>query len=147
MALFVPGTPCRLCGREMLRGDEVVTFAPFVANKKNPLFIFSDGAVHKSCFERHPLAERARCCHGEALAMLAPDKRLCIVCGERIRKPEEYFTIGFLTDDPASPLFQYNYLQAHRAHLASWSGYTELRRLVEQFQSSGEWDGPRVAFP
>jgi len=130
----------------MSRREDVVMFAPFVPNRKDPLYLFSDGVFHKTCFERHPLAERARRRGAEAAAMLAPDKRTCVVCGERIRSPDDYFSTGFLTDDSSNPAFEFNYLTAHRSHLANWPRYTELRGIVEAHQSSSEWEGPRVSF-
>jgi hypothetical protein len=147
MALFMPGMPCAFCGHGMLRRYDIVMFPPFVANAKDPLIAFSDGVFHRACFERHPLADRARRRRDEATAMLAPDKRICVVCGDRIRNPDDYFTLGFLTDDATSPLFEFNYLRAHRSHLSSWPRYAELRRLVEQFELSAAWDGPRAVFP
>ncbi len=92
----------------------------------------------------HPLASEAIRRSDEMRQRLGPGHRTCVVCGEQIVKFDEYFTVGFLTSDPGSPVYQFNYLQAHRAHLPKWEKYPLFRRLVEEFQSSVAWDGPQI---
>jgi hypothetical protein len=146
MAIFVPGMKCVLCGLPMAVSEEVVLFSPFVANKRDALFKFSDAPVHAVCLRRDPLGDRALELH-EAATRNADDRtRLCAVCGQPILDPDDYLGFGLLTSDPGSVLFRFNFLHLHRSHVGQWDRYEEFRRLVEAMQSSEAWDGPRLVF-
>ena len=81
MALFVPGMKCPLCGLPMVAREEVVMFPSFVANRKDPLFRFSDALMHAACIERDPLGELAVELHNAATRNTDVRKRLCDACG------------------------------------------------------------------
>ncbi len=147
MALYIPGMICALCGKPMNAGDDITGFSSFVANRKDPLFLFSDGVFHTACFQRHPLSDKAQRRWAETRSRIGPGGRICVVCHQAILNPDDYFTLGHLTDDPASPIYEFNFFQAHRRHLLVWEKYASMRSLVEEFQSSSAWDGPRAAFP
>jgi hypothetical protein len=136
--------PCGLCGKPIDATDELGAFSAFVVNRKDPLAVFSDGVFHAACFRQHPLSEKAQHRWEETRARLGPPNRVCIVCGRPINDPDDYFTLGHLTDDPASPVFEFNFLQAHRSHLSMWRRYGTMKPLVEEYQRSGAWDGPRA---
>ncbi|MEQ8673914.1 MAG: hypothetical protein RLP44_12965 [Aggregatilineales bacterium] len=60
MALVILGaTKCSICEKIIYDGDKYQKFAPFIANKDDPLRIFSDAACHDDCFYDHPLAKEA----------------------------------------------------------------------------------------
>lgn len=40
MAILIPGMPCSVCGKSMNGDEEMVLFSPFVANRKDPLFVY-----------------------------------------------------------------------------------------------------------
>lgn len=143
MAIIVRGTPCPLCGKPISETDETVAFPPFTANRRDPLFPFSDGVFHDACFRKHPLAGRVEA-RVEEFDRQRARPRICAACREEIRDPDDYFTVGFLTDDEESPVFAFNYLELHRSHLREWSEYPRLRREVGAFQSSSAWEGPCV---
>ena len=145
MAMFVPGMVCSICGKPMEEADKVVMFPPFVANRIDPLYQFSDSVFHAVCFGSHPLAKRASEIVETMQQRLQPGRRFCAACGEPILDPDDYFTSGYLTGDPNNRLFEYNYIQLHRSHLGEWSEFSEFRRLVEEYQSSDEWEGPRLS--
>lgn len=51
MALIFEGsTPCAICGETIKKGDRVVATSGFIADAGDPLFQFSDAAMHKGCF-------------------------------------------------------------------------------------------------
>jgi hypothetical protein len=141
MAILVPGMRCPLCYLPMMAGDKLASFPPFVANKKDPLIFFSDAVFHAHCFRAHPLADRATDRYEAIKAHLGPGRRLCAACAQPIINPDDYFTAGHLTDNPSSPLFEFNYVQLHRSHFGRWDKFPTFRRLVEEFQSSDAWDG------
>jgi hypothetical protein len=51
---------CRIkCQTKVLaKADDIASFPPFVANKRDPLSRFSDAAFHRSCLERGGLTKR-----------------------------------------------------------------------------------------
>ena len=55
MAQFRAGMSCHVCTRPIASDDLKIGFRPFEANRRSPLFPFSDTTVHEQCFERHPL--------------------------------------------------------------------------------------------
>lgn len=147
MALvFLGKTLCPICGIVLQKGEELVSFAPFVANRRDPLFRFSDAAFHRRCFEGEPLAEAALRRSEEVARRGAPRHRPCVVCGEEISVPDDHFGVGFLTEDTTSPVFEFNYLHLHRSHFARWERAAEFRRRIEIFQASDDWEGPTVTF-
>jgi|SRR5215813_2735118 len=51
MALIVTGkTECPLCNEVLQEGDRIVATTHFIGDPRDPLWPFSDGAMHKSCF-------------------------------------------------------------------------------------------------
>ena len=51
MAIVIRGTTqCSICARLILDNDEVVATSHFIADQNDPLWRFSDSAMHRSCF-------------------------------------------------------------------------------------------------
>jgi hypothetical protein len=147
MALFVLGkTPCQICNRPLMKGDSVVSFSPFVANRRDLLYRFSDAAFHKACFEAEPLAEAAIRRSEDVRTRGGPANRRCAVCEQQINDPDDYFGVGFLTDDPGSLAFEFNYLTLHRSHFFQWERATNFRRAMETFLLLDAWEGPLIRF-
>ncbi len=144
MALFVPGMECVLCGSPIHTAQEKVMFSPFVANRKDPLHLFSDAVFHRGCFENHPLSADAICRHEEVRRRNTPAQRKCVVCHQVIL--DDYFGTGFLTSDSSSRVYQYNFLHIHRSHFERWERARDFQRDIEMFQSSDPWEGPVVKF-
>jgi len=63
------------------------------------------------------------------------------VCSKLITNPDDYFTIGHLTDNSASPLYAYNYTQAHTSCLPRWAELRPVYKLVNELYLSGSWRG------
>lgn len=144
MALFIPGMLCPLCGTPITSGREAVMFSPFVANSSDPLFVFSDAAVHSVCFARHPLSEEASWWHDKAVDNRKASRRICCACEGLVLDPDDYFATGLLSRDVASPLYEFNFVHLHRRHAGSWKRFDEFRRRMEEAQASGDWRGPRL---
>lgn len=51
MALITQYTKCALCG-ELLGDGEIVATTHFIADRNDPLWRFSDAAMHQSCFDK-----------------------------------------------------------------------------------------------
>lgn len=51
VALILLGkTECSLCGKVIMAGDDIVATSHFIADRNDPLWRFSDSAMHRSCF-------------------------------------------------------------------------------------------------
>ena len=52
MALTLPGmTACSLCGATLQKDEPLVAFPAFIADREDPLWRYSDSAMHECCFE------------------------------------------------------------------------------------------------
>jgi len=142
MAIIIRGkTKCHFCGTVIEEGQKVSSFPHFVSNELDPLSVFDNGAFHLDCFQNHPLAEKAERRYEEILQRNGPGDRVCVVCNKQITNPDDYFTIGHLTDDQAAPLYVYNYTQAHSSCLSDWAELRRVYELVNDLQLSGKWRG------
>jgi hypothetical protein len=147
MAIFVPGIICPLCGKPVMSADEAVMFSPFVADRADPLFLFSDSVLHAPCLERHPLSAEASKWHDEAVRHRKVTDQACVACGRPVLDPDEFFAAGLLTRAPDNPLFEFNFVCLHRSHAESWPRFDEFRRRMEAAQAEGgQWRGPMLVF-
>jgi hypothetical protein len=146
MALLFRGlTTCPICGEVIDEHDLVVMFPHFVANENDPLYRFTDGVFHERCFDRDPDGARALAILDETNRRLGPGHRTCAVCSGTISDLDDYFAIGYLTSDAGRPAFAFNYVQLHRSHIGSWSELRPAIAALEDFERSGDWEGPGLA--
>lgn len=142
MTLIIAGaTACKLCGQVIQVGQPVVGFGPFVGNELDPLYLFSDAAMHESCFYAHSLASAALARHQEVRDNSGPGNRHCIACRQSIDDPDDYLFVGYLVSDPNDPLFQYNHAKLHKHCLEDWCDRDRVRRLLNELAESGRWKG------
>ena len=142
MALILVGkTKCPLCGNILEDKQETVSFSPFVSNELDPLWPFSDAALHSACFDHHPLWSEAIARHEEMRKKTAPGNRACVVCKAEIEDPDDYFGLGYFVSNPRDPLYHYNYTEAHESCLPNWSEVSHLYRLLRELKQSGQWKG------
>jgi hypothetical protein len=51
VALIARGhTKCSICGAVLNKGDDIVATSHFIGDQNDPLWRFSDSAMHRSCF-------------------------------------------------------------------------------------------------
>jgi hypothetical protein len=48
--IFRGKTECSLCGNVIMAGDEIVATSHFIGDSNDPLWRFSDSAMHRGCF-------------------------------------------------------------------------------------------------
>jgi DNA-directed RNA polymerase subunit N (RpoN/RPB10) len=142
MALIGKNSKCALCG-ELIGSEPAAGLPHFVRNKRDPLYVLSDAAVHRRCLHASPLRERAQNRIDERRSRMRD--RVCAVCGEVIG--DDWYTTDHLTDDRGSPLYEFNYLHFHRSHLPLWPRLVEFRRLVDDFVETKAYDGPPILPP
>ena len=58
MALLFDGMKCPLCGGELRVSERMVATTHFIEDEKDPLWTFSDAAMHYECFQRWPLRQQ-----------------------------------------------------------------------------------------
>lgn len=143
MTLLLRGSTCGLCGDGLGSSGPVVAFPAFVCNRRDPLFPFSDAAVHAVCLGEHPLGQEALRRRDEVLARCGPGARVCAVCGQTILQPDDYFGAGYLADE-SHPLGAFNYLHLHRACFGQWAGAEALIARLEEAAQAGVWEGPSL---
>lgn len=146
MAIFFQGAICNLCGLPINAAADAAMFSPFVSDRADPLFVFSDSVAHAVCLERHPLSADATHWHAEAVRNRTTAMKVCEVCGKSIQDPDDYFGTGLLSRSVDSPLFEYNFAHVHQSHLDQWPRYEEFRRCMEATQAEGGWQGPTLEF-
>jgi hypothetical protein len=145
MTLFDDRSVCPVCSTR-LGSREVVAFPPFVANRREPSYLFSGAACHRSCVESHALGELAiRMCE-EFLRHSRVGGARCRACHEEITEPSDSFRVAFMTSEEASPIFAYNFLAIHRTHFLCWEGAVQFRERMQAFLSSGAWSGEQLIF-
>jgi len=141
MALFIPGLPCRLCGKPVASGEERL-FPAFCGNEADSVYFYNDAVVHQSCFERDPLAPAVEARLQESLATPLPAHQPCSVCGNLVSRPDEFFSFGHLTNDAGNRMHAWNYLSFHRECVGRWPELPSLIGLAEAELASGRWQGP-----
>lgn len=141
MAMYVPGVPCGLCGRPVRSDEDHVLFPPFTGNRRDPLYVFSDGVFHRSCVVSDPRGGQAE--RVAAITVQArPSSQRCAVCGESFAGPETYFTTAYL----GAAEHGWNFLCLHPTCFTHWTRAGAFRKRVEQMQRGDLWDGPRIVF-
>ena len=48
--IFLGKTPCALCGKVLETGEDLVSTSHFIGDQKDPLYRYSDAAMHRPCF-------------------------------------------------------------------------------------------------
>lgn len=141
MAIVILGkTTCALCGRLLLKGEDVIAFPPIFYNRRDSHWVLNDAGVHRSCLVEHGLADGA-------LKKLQEDHehrgrpKICVVCGQPITDPDDYFSTGPLGDWPGDPLQEFSWIQAHLSHLPEWKRTPDLIRALDEASRSGDWEG------
>lgn len=115
------------------------SFPAFVRNRLSPLYRLSDANVHSRCVANDQHAQRADRMVRELSLRLGAGNRSCEVCGREVTSPDEYFTFGFLTDEPSSPAFSLNWLQFHLAHLPQWERLSESIEILDSLVAVEHW--------
>ncbi len=140
MAILIRGaSQCQICHRIIQINDEVISFPPFIPNELDPLYLFHDANFHHDCFRNHPLVNAATQRYEELKER--NQIRIDAITKVIITDPDDYFTLGHLTDDETDPLYPYNYLHLRRSMLSSWADLEKVYTLIKVLDASGKWKG------
>lgn len=140
--MFRPGvTRCSICGEVISSSDPHVAFSHFVPNTHDRLIRFSGSIMHRSCFDDDPDSVAAWARWSETVKRLGPAGRVCAVCRDPVRDPDDHLTLGHLTEAEGHPLFRYNYTHLHRSHIWQWDALPEVVSNLETLDESDAWGG------
>lgn len=143
MAIIIADhTICSVCGQVIREGDGVVAFPAFVVNRADPLYRFSDAALHARCAAGDDAVARALRALEQFAAATAPDARVCAACGSTIVDPDDYLCLGLISSDARSPLAQWNFLTIHLSCVRQWPKYDEFMNRLRESRATGGWTGP-----
>ena len=146
MALLIRGkTLCPICRLPIGEEDDIVLFPAFVDNELDPFYMFSDAAFHARCFHEHPYSEQALERLSSVENARRPDQRICLVCDQQVTDPADYIGWGFLTDDPAEPASNYNFVHLHQTHVCFWGARRRVLAAIGELDSSGKWRGDALS--
>jgi hypothetical protein len=145
MAIIILGkTVCLLCGEVIQAGDEIEAFPHIIFGELDPLRMFSDGGFHAACFHNHPLSEQMLTRREMYSRNSGKGNRMCWVCKLEIEHPDEFATVGFLTDDEEHPLFSFNYAKFHKHHIAKWEDLSAFISLIEESDNVLKWSQRQI---
>jgi hypothetical protein len=141
MALFVSGIKCTLCGKQVIKKDDGISFPAFVVNEADPLYIFNDSVVHKECFSNHPMSNKVTELLNELQNSVGPQKRTCNICNNKITNPDDYIAFGCMSSDDLNPLSSYNFKQYHKSCFVNSEESKNIKRLISQTEEENRWKG------
>ena len=142
MAIVIRGkSKCSICQKIIEENDAIVSFANFVPNELDPLWLFNDAGFHETCFQSHPLAKQAKARYAEYREVFEVKGHNCDLCHQRITRPDDYFSFGHLTDNESDPLHPFNYCQFHRRCLKNWDDLSYVYQQLKILKESGTWRG------
>lgn len=118
--LILSSSECPLCGEILHDEGDLCLFPPLIGNINDPLYLFSDAAVHATCLEKHPLGSQASHYVDKALKASAPENRNCHITGEPITNVNDCISFGLLTSNANEPLHRFNFLMIDRNSLFRW---------------------------
>lgn len=135
------GIRCTICGLAIEDGEVSRSFTLFTCNRASPLFLFSDSTCHSECVSLHPFGPQAVAIDDAVRYSYRPENRVCWVCAEQIRNPDDYIGLGFLTDDASLEASEFNFFHAHRDHLQEWAQTKTLMAALRDLVRSDGWEG------
>jgi len=139
--VFEDHSKCPLCNKILNNAEEYILFPPFIGNKKDPLFIFSDNGVHVKCLNEHPLGKHALLYLEKYDANIQSVKSGISTSGEVISNPANIIAFGLLTSDATEDLFKFNYFILNKANISEWKQRDEFIRIAARFNQEGKWEG------
>lgn len=137
--VILTSTKCPLCGEIFHNEGDLHLFPPMIANINDPLYLFSDAAVHSTCLEKHPLNSQARLYADKLLEASAPANRTCDITGEPITNVNNYLSFGLLTTNTNEPLHQFNFLKMAKSSLPQWPDRFIFIEAATAYLKEGKW--------
>ena len=140
--IFIKGMECPLCNNKINDTDEMIGFPPITSNKKDPLWIISDSAIHKVCYDNFLYKnEMEKVLNLYANSMKTKKRNKCDICNEQIIDPDEFFTLGYLTFNENDELYKFNFFKLHKKCISQIKDVHKLLNLLENFKLNSDCYG------
>jgi hypothetical protein len=133
-----------LCGQPASEIEDLVKFPPIFANQRDPAFVVNDAVVHHHCLMERSYGPRALA-KWEDYERRQRRPKICRVCGTVIGDPDDYFSLGPLSDFPDEPLARFDWLQAHLHCLRDTAAAAAPRFIANS--AGGVLDTSRITIP
>jgi len=141
MAIIIHNqSECPICRTILYDHQNVVLFPALISNTKDPLCIFSDAGIHRSCLEGHFLGSKASTFLEKVIFKTRPENRICDIGGNTIDLPENYLFINLLTSDETEELYSFNFMNIDIRNLSNWVDKQNLVDSIEQFLEEEKWE-------
>jgi hypothetical protein len=139
--IFHGKTRCKICEQLIVDGEDITSFSHFVRNEADPYYFFTDAAFHTRCLQSHSQCERVTAVY-RAFSHYNQHK-IDQLSGNVFTTADTDFVVGlgYLTDDPENPLFEYNFLYFDDRTLSQWSELPTLVTLLQTERAAGRWVG------
>jgi hypothetical protein len=131
-------TECPLCETVIHENQESIQLPAFTWDRQDPLLIFNDSALHKSCFSQSPQCKEVEQVLDDLNSMTGPGNRKCAVCQNEITDPDDYLLIPRMVSDGMHSLFKFRYTHLHKSHVRLWGPLAEVLSLLNQLASDDE---------
>jgi len=139
MAILLRGkSECPLCGKIIVE-EEAILYTSFTSNAKDPLFMFSDAAVHTACNRHHKLGEKAMHYSEKAMFLTARVNRKCVVDQRLITDPDDHVFTCLLTSDESEELYDFNFITINRKNILRYSDRENFILAALKFNKEGKW--------
>lgn len=133
--IFENQSKCPVCNLVLDNSRPYTMFPPFMGNKKDPMFTFSDNGVHNDCLNKHPFGE---------MALLYRDKYdedIRVLRLKTIEDRKNSIPFGLLTSDSKENLSKFNFLTLSKDDLKNWEQKDEFINVATKFNREGKWEG------
>lgn len=139
--IFLGQSQCVLCGLVVDSNRRFLGLPPLISNELDPLFVFSDSAVHEDCLDNNPLKNNLLWCLEKYHKTASIKGAICEVDGKAISDPRHVIFFGLLTSIKEEPLFKFNFRVVSKLNLKEWSWRDSFLRVAKEFLDSGKWQG------
>jgi hypothetical protein len=140
MALFIEGkSECPICGKPINKKEKRISFPAFVANAKDPLYIFNDETCHQVCVENHKLGHKAVEMADRFLKIFSPENRKCTIGGNAILSYDNFIGSSLLTSDETEELFEFNFMLFDKNNVSKWNKLNSFLEAASKFKNENKW--------
>lgn len=137
---------CALC-RAPVSPDDARRLPFRCHNPADPLWGLNEATVHVDCLEATGIGRQWT----RTLAHVSAGQKgwppMCDACGARIRRPDELFgCVGFVSSDPAAPVYRFGGVCVHTSCVRDWRRRGEFAAALTRLEADlGERDRKEVA--
>ena len=138
--LFLDLTKCSICGKVIKDTQKAYSFYPFIQNKKDPFFIFSDASFHLECLQQHPLGLTAISFGEQLIFETRPVNRRCKIDNEIISDYKDYIFFDLLSSNKEDDIYRFNFTTLNRNNLDKWKDRDQFLEVAGKMIREDKWE-------